>query len=127
FPRIIAAVLVVTFPGVVRAADAEQMARGEKIYAEKCALCHQPGGPGAPPVYPPLAKSDWLKGDRVRTIKVLCEGLSGPVTVLQTDYSNVMPAQVLDDAEVAAVLTFVTNSWGNEARAFTAEEVAAGR
>ena len=127
FPRIFAAVLVVMLPGIGRAADAELMARGEKIYAEKCALCHQPGGPGAPPVYPPLAKSDWLKGDRGRTIRVLCEGLAGPVTVLGTDYNNVMPAQILDDAEVAAVLTFVTNSWGNEARAFTAKEVAAGR
>ena len=127
FPRIFAAVLVGSFPGIARAADAEQTARGEKIYAEKCALCHQPGGQGAPPVYPPLAKSDWLKGDRVRTIKVLCEGLAGPVTVLQTGYNNVMPAQILDDAEVAAVLTFVMNSWGNEARAFTAKEVAAGR
>lgn len=127
FPRIFAAVLMVALPGIARAADAEQMARGQKIYAEKCALCHQPGGQGAPPVYPPLAKSDWLEGDRVRTIKALCEGLSGPLTVLGQVYNNVMPAQMLDDAEVAAVLTFVTNSWGNEARAFTVKEVAAGR
>ncbi len=109
------------------AGQAEVLARGEKIYAEKCALCHQPGGQGAPPVFPPLAKSDWLTGDRERTIKVLCEGLSGPITVLQQAYNNVMPAQVLDDAEVAAVLTYVTNVWGNKAPAFTAEEVATAR
>ncbi len=111
---------------VATAAD-EGMVRGQKIYAEKCALCHQPGGEGAPPVYPPLAGSDWLTGDRERTIKVLCEGLSGPVKVLQRDYNNVMPAQVLDDADVAAVLTFVVKSWGNTGREFTLEEVAAGR
>ena len=125
--RCFAALLVLLAPAVGESADAAQMARGEKLYAEKCALCHQPGGQGAPPVYPPLAKSDWLKGDRERTIKALCEGLSGPLTVLNQVYNNVMPTQVLDDAEVAAVLTFVSNSWGNEARAFTVEEVAAGR
>ena len=110
----------------VAAAD-DALARGQKIYAEKCALCHQPGGQGAPPVYPPLAKSDWLAADRERTIKVLCEGLAGPVTVLQQNYSNVMPAQILDDAEVAAVLSYVGQSWGNAGREFTAEEVAAAR
>ena len=119
---------VVFFAGLAGAVGADDvLARGQKIYAEKCALCHQPGGQGAPPVYPPLARSDWLAADRERTIKVLCEGLSGPITVLQQSYNNVMPAQVLDDGEVAAVLTFVVKSWGNKGRAFTAEEVAAGR
>lgn len=109
------------------AQSAAALARGGKLYAEKCALCHQPAGTGAPPVYPPLAKSDWLLADRKRAIKVLCEGLSGPITVLGTRYVNTMPAQVLDDTEVADVLTYATNSWGNAAQPFTAEEVAAAR
>lgn len=90
-------------------------------------MCHQPEGNGAPPVYPPLAKSDWLLADRKRAIKVLCEGLSGPITVRGVQYVNAMPAQVLDDAEVADVLTYATNSWGNSMPPFAADEVAAAR
>jgi len=127
FPRVFVICVAVGIVRTACGADAGLMVRGEKIYAEKCLLCHQQSGQGAPPVFPPLAKSDWLEGDRVRTIKVLCEGLSGPITVLNQTYNNVMPAQVLDDAEVAAVLTYVVNSWGNKAPAFTEKEVAAAR
>jgi glucose/arabinose dehydrogenase len=83
--------------------------------------------PAPPPVYPPLAASDWLAADRERTIRVLCEGLSGPITVNGIAYANTMPAQVLDDAQVADVLTFVGGSWGNQLAAFTPEEVKAAR
>ncbi|HEV7867494.1 MAG TPA: c-type cytochrome, partial [Chthoniobacteraceae bacterium] len=107
--------------------DAEQRSRGEKIYTEKCLLCHQLTGQGAAPLYPPLAKSDWLMKDRARAIRVLCEGLAGTIVVNGETYSNAMPAQVLDDSQVADVLTFVTNAWGNTAPAFSAEEVAAAR
>jgi glucose/arabinose dehydrogenase len=109
------------------APPAEQLARGEKIFVEKCALCHQPSGLGTPPVYPPLAQSDWLMANRERTIRVLCEGLSGPITVAGQRYDNLMPAQILDDAPVADVLTYATNSWGNQSPVFTSEEVAAAR
>ncbi len=105
----------------------ERMERGGKIYAEKCLICHQPSGQGVPPVYPPLAQSDWMKADRERTVKVLCEGLSGSIKVNGQTYDNSMPAQMLDDAQVADVLTFVTNSWGNEQGEFSAEEVARAR
>jgi len=125
--RILVPLLALFAMALAKAADTEQMTRGGKIFVEKCVLCHQQGGQGAPPVYPPLAQSDWMKADRERTIKVLCEGLSGPITVLRQVYNNVMPAQMLDDAQVADVLTYVGNSWGNEARAFTAEEVAGAR
>jgi hypothetical protein len=90
-------------------------------------MCHQAAGQGAPPIFPPLAGSDWLLADRARAIKVLCEGLSGSITVNGQKYSGAMPAQVLDDQAVADVLTFVTNSWGNMERPFTSEEVRAAR
>lgn len=113
--------------GANGANGAAEVAAGAKIYAEKCALCHQPAGQGAPPVYPPLAGSDWLMEDRGRTIRAVCEGLAGKITVLGQEYNNVMPAQVLDDAEVAAVLTYVVSAWGNKGEAFTVKEVAAAR
>lgn len=101
--------------------------RGEKLYAEKCLMCHQASGQGAPPLFPPLAGSEWFTLDRKRVIKAVCEGLSGKITVAGQTYDNAMPAQILDDAQVADVLTYVGASWGNRAPAFTADEVAAVR
>lgn len=120
--------ILLLIPALALAApDAVQMRRGAQLYAEKCALCHQAEGTGVPPVYPPLAGSDWLLADRARSIRVLCEGLEGAIAVKGQPYVNVMPAQVLDDAQVADVLTFATNSWGNSADAFTAAEVRSAR
>lgn len=123
---LVAAILLLA-PFARADAPADQLARGEKIYAEKCLICHQAAGQGAPPVYPPLAASDWLLADRERAIKVLCEGLSGTIVVNGQSYTNIMPAQVLDDRQAADVMTFITNSWGNEDEPFTADEVAAAR
>lgn len=107
--------------------SAEQMARGEKIFLEKCSICHQPSGLGTPPVFPPLAGSEWLTDKREETIKALCEGLSGPIEVAGQRYQNLMPAQILDDVQVADVLTYSARSWGNQAAPFTVEEVRAAR
>ncbi len=96
---------------------------GEKIFGEKCALCHQVTGQGVPTVYPPLAGSDFFLKDRARAIRILCEGLSDRITVLGQTYSNIMPVQVLDDGQVADVLTYASNSWGNHLPPFTADEV----
>jgi len=126
--RSFAAAIFLMAQGVGSAAPpAEQMARGEKIFTEKCAMCHQPGGQGTPPVYPPLAHSEWLTTKREGAVKALSEGLSGPVDVAGQHFDNLMPAQILDDAQVADVLTFAGNSWGNVNANFTADEVRAGR
>ena len=102
-------------------------ASGEQLFLERCAICHQPNGQGAPPVYPPLAGSDWLKAHRTEAIKAVCEGLSGPLTVRGEKYLNIMPAQMLDDGQVAAVLSYVLGSWGNEGAPVQPDEVAAAR
>jgi len=106
---------------------AAQMARGEKIFTEKCAMCHQPSGLGTPPVYPPLAHSDWLATKRDQVVKALCEGLSGPIDVAGQHFDNLMPAQILDDAQLTDVLTYAGNSWGNQHPVFTLDEVRDGR
>ena len=107
--------------------DAEQLKRGAALYLPKCLLCHQGGGLGMPPQHPPLVRSDWLAEDRSRTIRVLCEGLSGPITVNGRAFDNLMPAQIMDDGQVADVLTYVGQSWGNKLPAFTPDEVKAVR
>src|SRR5471030_2794174 len=86
---------------IAMADKAAQMQSGQIIFIQKCMMCHQITGMGVPPVYPPLAKSDWLMADPVRAIKVLCEGLSGPITVNGKAYLNTMPTQILDDQQVA--------------------------
>lgn len=118
--------LLILFSFVSGAAFAEE-GRGAKIFLEKCAMCHQPNGLGVPTVYPPLDGSEWLETNRARVIKAVCEGISGPIEVAGQRYSNLMPAQMLDDAQVADVLTYVASAWGNEAPVFTIDEVTAAR
>ena len=96
---------------------------GEALYLEKCAMCHLPAGQGAPPAFPPLAGSDWLLANRAGAIRAVCEGMEGEITVNGITYNNVMPAQVLNDGQVAAVLTYIINAWGNQGAPYTPDEV----
>jgi nitrite reductase (NO-forming) / hydroxylamine reductase len=107
---------------------ADVMARGEETYLQNCAACHQPNGQGMTGVFPPLAESDFLARDRKEVLTVALFGLSGPVTVNGVEYNSVMPSQAhLTDRELADVLTYVLNSWGNDYAAVSTDEVAALR
>ena len=92
---------------------------------QNCFACHLPSGEGMAGVFPPLAKSDLLMADRERVIRIVLKGLTGPVTVNGQTYNGVMPPQgeTLGVEQIANVLTYVTNSWGNSADAFTADEI----
>ena len=97
--------------------------RGRDLYVKHCFVCHQFNGQGLPGIYPPLAKSDYLMGDKDRAIRILCEGLSGEIIVNGKRYAGAMPAVVLDDSETAQVMTYVFNSWGNQGGGVDAETV----
>jgi len=106
---------------------------GEQLYEMACLPCHQPEGKGLPGVYPPLAGSDWVRGDKARIIKVVLHGLTGPVTVAGQNFGH-LPSSVrmpslggLTDEQIAAVLTFVRASYGQQASPVTAAEVKAVR
>ncbi len=102
----------------------QQVAAGRTLFNGTCSVCHQDGGQGIPNVFPPLAKSDYLKGDRKRLIGVPLNGLSGAVTVNGAPFNSIMPPMSqLNDDEVANILTFVLNSWDNPGGRVTAEEV----
>jgi nitrite reductase (NO-forming) len=104
---------------------AQQMQAGEVLFKGTCSTCHQESGQGLPNVFPPLAKSDFLLSDKNRAIGIVLNGLSGPVTVNGAQYNSVMPPMSqLNDDEIADILTYALNSWGNSDGVVTAADVA---
>lgn len=106
----------------------DQIKAGQALFAGTCSVCHQSNGAGMPGVFPPLAKSDFLAGGLAKAVDVVLRGLSGKVTVNGQDYNSVMPPMnQLNDDEVANILTYVGNSWGNAAGQVSAEDVKKAR
>jgi nitrite reductase (NO-forming) len=106
----------------------DQINAGKVLFTGTCSVCHQANGEGLPGVFPPLAKSDLIAADPKRPIEILLHGLSGKVTVNGKEYNSVMPPMTqLNDDEIANILTFVLNSWGNPGGRITVEEVAKAR
>ena len=119
---------------------ADQIASGKEIYMKAatggglCFTCHQPTGLGlAPAHFPPLAGSEWVLGEKEPLIKIAMHGLNGPIKVKGKDYGLVsmpppgIPPGSLTDQQIADVLTYIRNDWGNSASAVSPEEVAAVR
>lgn len=97
---------------------------GKKIYEQYCLSCHQADGTGVPKLNPPLIKTAWVTGDKKKLIQWVLHGSTEKVAIDGKYYSNNMPAQdFLKDQEIADVLTYIRNSFGNKASAITATEV----
>ena len=88
--------------------------RGEEIYTDFCVSCHLPNGKGVEKVYPPLANSDYLLKNREASIKGIKFGMSGEIVVNGKKYNNVMTPLGLSDDEIADVMNYISNSWGNK-------------
>jgi cytochrome c oxidase cbb3-type subunit 2 len=113
----------------------KQISSGREIYKKVgpggggCVTCHQPTGLGQPGVFPPLADSDWVLGDKDKIIKISMYGLMGEIEVNGVKYNGAMvppgmPMGSLTDQQIADVLTYIRNEWGNSATAVSVEEVA---
>ena len=102
---------------------AEKMEVGRRLYAQNCAACHQPEGQGITGAFPPLAGSDYLFQDPEAAIGIVLYGLSVPIQVNSVAYDGVMPAVHLSDTDVASILTFVMNSFGNDLGEISIEKV----
>ena len=113
-------------PGVARS-KAERIAQGRRLFTSICAACHQPTGRGMPNVFPPLAGSDFLNADKNRAIQTVIFGRQGEVVVNGLKFNNSMPSFPLNDQDIANVLTFVYNSFGNSGLEVTPDEVKALR
>ena len=90
--------------------------RGHEVYARTCIACHGPEGKGVPGAFPPLDGATWPVGDPTVPIKILLLGLQGPIEVAGQKFENIMPPHTdLKDQEIADVLTYVRQSWSNDA------------
>ena len=102
----------------------ESVERGKKVYDNTCLACHQVNGSGVPGMNPPLKKTKWVLGDKKTLINIVLKGMDEEIVVNDETYSNVMPAFTsLSDKEVADVLTYVRNSFGNKASQVTEADV----
>jgi len=110
--------------------DLDLFRKGREIYVRDgyCGTCHQPDGKGLTAAgFPPLAGTRWVTGSEERLIKLTLHGLLGPMEVLGEEYPGNVPMTpfrgLLNDEEVAAVLTYIRNSFGNEAPPVSPEKV----
>jgi mono/diheme cytochrome c family protein/glucose/arabinose dehydrogenase len=114
----------------LKGAERELFIKGKEIYSREgfCITCHQPNGAGlSASGFPPLAQTQWVIGNEDRLIKLVLKGLQGPIEVKKVKFGGHVPMTpfegLLNDEEVAAVLTYVRNTFGNKASAITAEQV----
>jgi mono/diheme cytochrome c family protein len=101
------------------------IARGEKIFTHYCLSCHQSDGSGVPQLNPPLKNTPYVLGDEKRLISIVMNGFSEGVEINGESYTNPMPpfGTALNDAEIADVLTYVRNSFGNKAGEISVDQV----
>ncbi|HZH95734.1 MAG TPA: PVC-type heme-binding CxxCH protein, partial [Flavisolibacter sp.] len=114
----------------LKGGDARLFVKGREIYSREgfCGTCHQPDGKGLPASgFPPLQSTNWVEGNQVRLIKLVLKGLHGPIEVQGKTYPGQVPMTafqgMLNDEEVAAVITYVRNSFGNNASAVSPARV----
>ncbi|WP_178984806.1 c-type cytochrome [Winogradskyella helgolandensis] len=100
----------------------ESMERGKIVYEDMCITCHLPDGKGVPRAFPPLADSDYLRNNQTKSIKAAKYGMSGEIVVNGIIYNSTMAPLGLSDEEVADVINYINNSWGNTIDHFVTPE-----
>lgn len=102
----------------------ESMQRGSEIYADFCVTCHLQQGEGVANTFPPLAKADYLMENREASIRGVKYGQQQEIVVNGVTYNTAMPDPGLEAEEVADVMNYILNSWGNvSGEMVTVEEV----
>lgn len=123
---LIASLFTFTFGFAQDSTLEESMQRGSEIYFDFCVTCHMEQGEGVAKTFPPLAKSDYLMENREKSIRGVKYGQSGELIVNGVTYNSIMTPMGLEDEEIADVINFILNSWGNSSKDMvTTEEVAA--
>ena len=100
------------------------MEAGKTVYSTYCLTCHQEDGNGVPRMNPPLVKTKFVLGDKTKLVQIVLKGMDEALEINGQTFSNVMASHnFLTDQEIADVLTYVRNSFGNKASIITANEV----
>ena len=113
----------------------DPVALGKRQFQLACITCHQANGLGVPGAFPPLAGADWANGNEERAIRIVLHGLGGEVKVGAAVFNGAMPSfgkvpgsgYNWRDDQIAAVLTYIRQEWGNQAGPVTSEQVTAIR
>ena len=124
--RVALVAAALALPGLVPNAARAQAPDGKKIFSTTCAACHQANGEGVPEKYPPLAGSEYVNGDEGKLARIVLHGLTGEIEVQGETFNGAMPpwGPTMNDADLAAVLTYVRASFGNRAAPVSAATVA---
>ncbi|MEO9802298.1 MAG: cytochrome c [Reichenbachiella sp.] len=97
--------------------------QGEQLYFSRCLNCHQNDGSGLGKLIPPLT-TDFLKIKKQTAICIVKHGLEGPIQINGINYDRTMPSNPrLTPLEIAELMTYISNSWGNEYGMVTIQEV----
>jgi len=124
--------IIIIFLSVVSAVAQENLnsernqsiQRGAAIYTDFCVNCHMTSGKGVAKVFPPLANSDFLMNNRNASIRAIKFGQNGEIVVNAVTYNSTMAPLGLSDDEIADVMNYITNTWGNSnSKMVTTEEV----
>ena len=106
----------------------QSVARGKAVYLTYCLSCHQADGSGVPNLNPPLIQNDWVLGPKSVLIEQVLNGSKGKVEIDGETFHNTMPPMAhLTDQQIADVITYVRNSFGNKASRVAPAEVKALR
>lgn len=102
-------------------------ANGGSVYMQNCSSCHGSGGKGQPGAFPPLSGNPVVTGAPTHVIHIVKAGLTGPIKVKGQSYNGQMPSWsgILNNDQIAAVVTYIRSSWGNKAGSVTPAQVAA--
>lgn len=119
-------VVVIIKPAEESASPEEDyMVKGKKVYDRACLACHQADGSGVPYMHPPITESESVSGNTDSLIVLILEGMEGPVMIKGEKYNSIMPPlkDVLDDQEIADLINYLRNSFGNSGEFVKPEDV----
>lgn len=104
----------------------DAVAEGKRLFGANCVACHQSNGLGVPGAFPPIVGSEWVTGSEQTVVRILLNGLGGPVKVKGVTYNGAMPAwkESMSDDDIAHVITYIRQWSPNAAPAVTASTVA---
>ncbi|MCC6759614.1 MAG: cytochrome c [Chitinophagaceae bacterium] len=115
-------IVLVSFQQSFTVNKSKSIERGKTVYETYCQSCHMEDGNGMEAVFPPLAKSPNL-ADKNRLLKIIVQGMRGPIKVNNVNYDGEMPGTVLTDEQAADVANYIRNSWGNKAETILPSQV----